>query len=1136
MSGQAGTLEQLALELASILSQIGSRMQSGRVRETLGLLGVYFPEQLLANAGFVAATDATATAAQAVQPEVTALLAAIQADDTTAIVARGAAVLTRTGQTIASFANVANQLQAVGPTLPGVSPQQVSDLVADFPRKLLDLFIASVLDLIPAVGGTVTLLGIVEKVEIPGDSGNPTKPRFEKTELHLDRILDFVSRPGEYLTNRFGWGSPGFDGTVLLQGLARLFDRLSLPVTYFPPAGGQPARLDAFAFDLTADSSGSPPGLRIDVFLPIGGDVDLPIPGPTPSWLFHARFDGQLLMGTTATLRPPFNLEIKPPSGEVQGSARLGIEGHPASPFILLGQPGGSRLEVAQVDGEIGVRFNWNSVTRKATVEPVIGAGVTGGRLLVDASQGDGFLATILGGIKIDAPFDLGFTWSLSGGLQFQGSGMLEIQIPLNLSLGPITFLRAYIGAGFQNNTVPIELSAAISAQIGPVSAAVDRLGLRTTLSFPPGGGNVGPVQVDFAFKPPTGVGLAIDAGPISGGGFISFDEPNGRYAGVLALEVFSVKVSAIGLIDTKLPDGRKGYSFLIIISVEFFPIQLGFGFTLNGVGGICGIHRTINAEALRLGVYSGSLDSIMFPRDPVRNAPQIISDLSRIFPPAEGQFVFGPMAKIGWGTPTLVEISLGIIIELPDPIRIALLGQIAAFFPDRSAALIEIHIDFVAMIDFGAKLLSLDASLRDSRIVLFTLTGDMALRLCWGDQPSFAIALGGFHPHFQPPPGFPALRRLSLGLGAGDWIRITCSTYQALTSNSLQFGARAELYISVGVYVRGWIGFDALIIYSPFSFEVDFTAGLEIGVGGLKLAGVSVDGMLSGPTPWRVRGEATISLFFFDISVDVDVKFGSEEKATLAPIDPWPPLRDALKEPRNWAALPAAGSLPVVTLSLPAGVTATVIDPAGKMTWKETVAPLDRTLTRFGNSGTPAPVKFTVDQVTVGTTAAPFSPVNDFFAAAQFEELTDAEKLSRPSFEEMQGGVEVASAAVRAGPSISAPLTYETEYKDPENGPSVRGLFVVPLWMQQGMILSGTARQGGLIQSGTRAYAAPAKLAQAKEQFVVVSTTDLSVKAAVTAPTTKGAAHQALKAYVATRPAERDALQVVPLHELEEV
>jgi hypothetical protein len=1131
MASQGGTLEQLAIELAGILGQAGSAMQSGQIRQTLGLLGVYFPEQLLANPGFVAATDATAAAARAIEPEVAALIAAIDADDTVQIVARVASVLTKSTQTITSFANVATQLQAVGPTLPGITPQQVNDLVANFPKKLLDFFIGSSLDIIPDLGAAIALLGIVEKTPIPGDPGDPTKPSFDKVEVHLSRLLDLAGKPGEYLTNRFGWGNPGFDGTLLLQGIDRLFEQLNLPSTYFPPAGAQPARLDAFAFDLTVDSSVSPPALRVEVFLPIGGNVNVPIPGPIPSWLFHAKFDGTLEVGTTALLRPPFNLEITS-SAQVTGSAALRLEGHPTSPFILLGQAGGNRLEAAKADGEIGVRFNWNSTTGKATVEPVVAVSVTGGRLLIDASKGDGFLSRILSGVKIDAPFDLGFTWSLAGGIQFQGSGMLEIQIPLNRSLGPVTFIRAYLAAGFQNGTVPIELSAAISAQIGPVSAVVDRLGLRAILSAPPNGGNVGPLQIDFAFKPPTGVGLAVDAGPISGGGFISYDEPNGRYAGVLALEVFSVKVSAIALIDTRLPDGRPGYSFLIIISVEFFPIQLGFGFTLNGVGGVCGIHRTINVDALREGVYAGSLDSIMFPRDPVRNAPQIISDLSRIFPPTEGQFVFGPMAKIGWGTPTLVEISLAIIIELPDPIRIALLGQIAAFFPERSVALIEIHVDFVAVIDFAAKLLSLDATLRDSRIVFFSMSGDMALRLAWGDQPSFAIALGGFHPHFQPPPGFPALRRLTVGIGAGDWVRITCSTYQALTSNSLQFGARAELYINAGVFVRGWIGFDALIIYSPFSFEVDISAGLEVGVGSVRMAGVHLDGVLSGPTPWRVRGDATISLFFFDISVDVNVKFGSEEQATLPPADPWPPLRNALVDSRNWSAVPAAGTLGVVTLALRPGVTATVIDPAGKMTWKESVAPLDRTLTRFGNSETLAPVKFSVDQVLIGTNTAEYTSVSDFFAAAQFEELTDAEKLSRPSFERMQAGVEVASASVRAGPSIPAPLEYETEYRDPMHGPQPGGRFLLPLWM----LAAGISREGGLIGSGTRAYAAPAQLTQDDERFVVVSTNDLTVKAEITGPTTKGAAHQALKSYLSNRPAERGAFQVVPAHELEEV
>jgi hypothetical protein len=91
-----------------------------------------------------------------------------------------------------------------------------------------------------------------------------------------------------------------------------------------------------------------------------------------------------------------------------------------------------------------------------------------------------------------------------------------------------------------------------------------------------------------------------------------------------------------------------------------------------------------------------------------------------------------------------------------------------------------------------------------------------------------------------------------------------------------------------------------------------------------------------------------------------------------------------------------------------------------------------------------------------------------------------------------------------------------------------------MPLWMQQGML--GFSREAGIIGAGTRAFATSTKLAQAEEQFVVVSTQDLSIKSEVTAATTKGAALQALKEYVAGRPREVGQFQVVPLHELEEV
>ena len=86
------------------------------------------------------------------------------------------------------------------------------------------------------------------------------------------------------------------------------------------------------------------------------------------------------------------------------------------------------------------------------------------------------------------------------------------------------------------------------------------------------------------------------------------------------------------------MPDGSQGFSLLIIITAEFGPgIQLGFGFTLIGVGGLLGLNRTMRLEPLVEGVRTGAINSIMFPRDVVANAPRIISDLRTFFPPQRG-------------------------------------------------------------------------------------------------------------------------------------------------------------------------------------------------------------------------------------------------------------------------------------------------------------------------------------------------------------------------------------------------------------------------------------------------------------------------------------------------------------------
>ena len=60
-----------------------------------------------------------------------------------------------------------------------------------------------------------------------------------------------------------------------------------------------------------------------------------------------------------------------------------------------------------------------------------------------------------------------------------------------------------------------------------------------------------------------------------------------------------------------------------------------------------------------------------------------------------------------------------------------------------------------------------------------------MAMRLVWKGDASFALAVGGLHPKFALPAGFPRLDRIALALTTGDNPQLICQAYFAITSNT---------------------------------------------------------------------------------------------------------------------------------------------------------------------------------------------------------------------------------------------------------------------------------------------------------------------------------------------------------------
>ncbi|HVH12547.1 MAG TPA: DUF6603 domain-containing protein, partial [Longimicrobium sp.] len=727
---------------------------------------------------------------------------------------------------------------------------------------------------------------------------------------------------------------------------------------------------------------------------------------------------------------------------------------------------------------------------------------------------GDGFLGSVLPPEGVRAECDLGIGWTQKRGLYFHGGAGLEATLAAGASLGDVLRVDSvYLALKAGETETPqgrvggLEAQAAASAtvRIGPITASIDRLGVKAKLGFPAGGGNLGPASLSLEPRFPSGVGLAVEAGPVKGGGFLFADPEKGEYAGVMQLELQGIALKAVGMLNTRMPDGSSGFSLLVLISAEFTPIQLGYGFTLNAVGGLLGANRTASVEVLRSGVRDRTLDAVMFPKDPVANAPILLRTLSRVFPVAPGRFVLGPMARLGWGTPTLLTMDLGLVLDLPSPVRLIALGRLRLVLPDEKAPVVRIHMDVLGVIDFERREASIDATLYDSEVAGFALTGDMAMRARWGSNPTFALSAGGFNPRFQPPPGFPAMRRMAIALATGNNPRLRLEAYLALTSNTVQFGARLDLYASaMGFSIQGMLGFDALVQMDPFGFVVDIAGTVALKRGSRTLMGITVTVMLSGPRPWHARGKAKFEVLFISGTVSFDVKIGRALPPAPPPsVDVALLLEKALRDARKWAAqLPPAGASLVTLRRLQPAENDLLVHPLGEIGFDQRVVPLGRPVTRFGAAAVDDDGPFDVVSVTYGAKTILRKDMREsmeHFAPAQFLDLSEDEKLSRPSFEEMPAGLRLATPGREydQGKLDLVPLDYEMILIDDPDAPALR-LASEPLAAAEleRLAPAGAAGTAPARTSGARFAAEPLSLSVHETRYEVV---DLAASAALT-------------------------------------
>lgn len=1099
---------------------------------------------------FGPALNALATSAGGLSVEIDTLAVA---DGGLAVATAEAALMVKLANFVGAIDDLDDELQAAG------------IVIADLPRRLCDFLVLEYLSRSkPDIHELLQLLGIIEHEPIP-TVGHPTR------QLHWGRLSQLLKAPRQVFTDVYGWEA-NFDLGKVITRLSGAMRALNLPGGRYPPSATVQAALgsDASAlelrlpllqngftpatyrqFGITVSAAPGRPGVKAGLaILPyvLGpGTADFKV-CERGELTYDASGD---IRGVGFVLRPPANasgtLNL---TGAFDASFRLRQATAFAKEIVLFGTGGGSRLSLQ------GLGMRTFVAGTRDNLDLGVEADVEALRFVLALDgDADGFLQKMLSGVRVQAQSAIGLAFTVQNGFKFRGGGQLALELGTHLNVGPVRVDGLRLVVEPAADAFVLQTGAILRFDLGPMKAVVENVGVQAALRFQPG--VLGFADLGIEFMPPDGVGLSLDAGGFKGGGFLRLDHERGEYAGALELDfhgLFSVK--AVAVINTKRPDGQPGFSLVILIVSEFTPIQLSFGFTLNGVGGLLGLNRTINLNALVEGIRTNAIESILFPKDVVANAARIISDIKQFFPPEDDHFVVGPMAKLGWGTPSIITVEIGLLLDLPEPM-FALVGVLRAGLPTADTPLLRLQANFIGIADFDAGYFFFRADLYESRLLVYTITGSMAVLVSWGDRQTFALSVGGFHPDFRDVPAIPALpdgfknmARIGISLLSEDNPRLKVESYFAVTSNTVQFGARVELYAAAaGFNVYGFLGFDVLFQFDPFRFLAELYGGIALREGSDVIAGINITARLAGPTPWDARGTATLTILFIDIDIDFHVTWGDPPRAVASDTeDLLALLKRELADTRNWSAkLPPQNHLHVSLRSIDdeeVGADVLVIHPAGVVTFNQRSLPLDGYL--IDKHGTRKPLdarQFTLSNATAGTQAvnADFKSVREPFAVGEFTNLSDSEKLSRPSYAEFPSGFTLSgTAAVAAGKPVTRDVIYELSYLHGKRIQRGRKFLVGLAVRTYDLLVKACAvRQSALAHQQLRVSvnAPPAPLIQ-PDRYAVASTADLSAHVSsgqVAAPmfASEAQAYQHMSALTHADPSLAGQLQVVSQFEL---
>jgi hypothetical protein len=286
---------------------------------------------------------------------------------------------------------------------------------------------------------------------------------------------------------------------------------------------------------------------------------------------------------------------------------------------------------------------------------------------------------------------------------------------------------------------------------------------------------------------------------------------------------------------------------------------------------------------------------------------------------------------------------------------------------------------------------------------------------------------------------------------------------------------------------VEVYLGFDVLLQFDPFHLVAALRAGLAVYWGSHQLFGGSFHGNLEGPKPWHLTGTVSFSIWIFDYDHHIDESWGEESEASLPLVDLETLLHKTVSDKNNWLLeLPQGSKLSYRKQAKALDLQA---DPLAGLHITQQQIPLGVRIDQLSYQRPQGARKFDLDiDAAMGEKG---SSRKDYFAPAQYFDMSDNEKLTRSSFELMPAGVSFAFGdLVGAGNAQAIEYAYEEIYfdhKHQQNTPKPGGGKISDRdfqnWSKGNSI--HRSKEGRVVQR-TQASAS-AKVALTQENYVIV-------------------------------------------------